>query len=258
MVKRMIIENKNIDEGKAFDWGRTAVSYAKYRDIYPQKLYDELYALGVGKKGTNWLDMGTGSGVLPRALADYGANITATDISEEQIREARQLSENIKNINYRVCSAEKLDYPDNSFDVITACQCFFYFNPEVIVPKIKRMLRENGIFIKIWMTYLKGDEIADQSYALVKKVNPQYSGGGAAMKDLKIHYFNNPVENVFSEKIHFTKESWHGRMMASRGVMASMSEEQMKKYEHEHLEMLSKYPEEFTVNHVIFLTYYYM
>lgn len=32
-----MIQNENIDHGKAFDWGRTSSDYAKYRDIYPQE-----------------------------------------------------------------------------------------------------------------------------------------------------------------------------------------------------------------------------
>ena len=31
----MDITDKRIDEGKAFDWGKTSEFYAKYRDIYP-------------------------------------------------------------------------------------------------------------------------------------------------------------------------------------------------------------------------------
>ena len=27
----------NIDGGKPFDWGRTSLDYARYRDIYPQE-----------------------------------------------------------------------------------------------------------------------------------------------------------------------------------------------------------------------------
>lgn len=35
----MEIINKNIDHGKAFDWGKTSEDYAKYRDIYPKEFY---------------------------------------------------------------------------------------------------------------------------------------------------------------------------------------------------------------------------
>lgn len=38
----MNITNKNIDSGKAFDWGRTSADYAKFRNIYPQEFYDRI------------------------------------------------------------------------------------------------------------------------------------------------------------------------------------------------------------------------
>lgn len=34
--------------------------------------------------------MGTGTGVIPRGMAQYGANIIATDISHNQINEAKE------------------------------------------------------------------------------------------------------------------------------------------------------------------------
>lgn len=30
-----MLKCKNIDNGKAFDWGLTSSAYARYRDIYP-------------------------------------------------------------------------------------------------------------------------------------------------------------------------------------------------------------------------------
>ena len=37
-----MIKNKNIDNGREFDWGRTSEDYAKYRDIYPEEFYRRL------------------------------------------------------------------------------------------------------------------------------------------------------------------------------------------------------------------------
>ena len=162
------MKNNAIDNGQNFDFGKTSSEYAKYRDIYPKELYDRLFALGVGRPGTNWLDLGTGTGVIPRGLAEHGANIIATDISSEQIEQAKCLSKNFSNISYTALPAEEIDYPENSFAVITACQCFWYFDPHMIVPKIKRMLKPGGLFLKVYMSYLKDDPIASQSHALVK------------------------------------------------------------------------------------------
>ena len=64
----MDITNEKIDNGKAFDWGRVSTEYAKYRDIYPNEFYDKIISLGLCTKGQKVLDVGTGTGVLPRHI----------------------------------------------------------------------------------------------------------------------------------------------------------------------------------------------
>ena len=69
----MNIQHKDIDNGKAFDWGRTSEDYAKYRDIYPPIFYDKIVERGYCIEGQEVLDLGTGTGVLPRNMYHYGA-----------------------------------------------------------------------------------------------------------------------------------------------------------------------------------------
>lgn len=250
------MKNIMIDNNKSFDFGKTSEFYAKYRDIYPKELYDKLYDLGVGKSGTKWLDLGTGTGVVPRAMAHYGADITALDIAENQINEAKKLSHNIPNIKYIVSSAECAHFENNTFDTITACQCFWYFNPKLIVPEIKRIIKNKGIFVKVYMGWVKGDKIADLSQALVKKINPSWTSGAPSVADLKTHYFNNPIKDTFEADIQFTRESWHGRMLSCRGVLGSMNEESLQMFEKEHKKLMQNLPNEFTVKHKVFITAY--
>ncbi|MCM1307843.1 MAG: class I SAM-dependent methyltransferase [Butyrivibrio sp.] len=253
------MEKITIDNGQSFDFGKASKAYGKYRDIYPDELFARLHEIGIGIEGSIWLDLGTGTGVLPRNMAKYGADIIAADISARQIDEAKALSEGLNNIKYEVQSAETLNYAENTFDAITACQCFWYFDPNVIVPKIKSMLKPGGIFLKVYMSYIKEEPIAYDSNNIVKKINNCWAGSSPAVKDLKIHYFDNPHTDTFAADLPFTRETWHGRMMSSRGVMASMNEEQISRFDKEHTAMLEeKYPEEFTVKHKIFLTWYYV
>ena len=248
-----------IDEGKQFDFGKTSKAYALYRDIYPDKLFEILYKIGVGKKDSSWLDLGTGTGVIPRGMAKYGANIIATDISKEQIQEALELSKGIDNIEYKIIAAEKIDYPENSFDVITACQCFWYFNSDIMIPRIKSLLKPGGIFLKLYMSYMKEEPLTQDSNSLIKKINGNWNGASASIKDLTTHYFEDPYMDTIIVDLPFSRETWHGRMLASRGVMASMNEEQLAQFDYEHKKMLAdKYPEKFSVKHKIFLTWYYM
>lgn len=247
------------DEEKDFDFGKTSKLYGQYRDIYPEELYKRLHEIGIGAKGSKWLDLGTGTGVVPRGMAKYGADIIATDISDNQIEEAINLSKKYSNITYEVKSAENVEYAENTFDAITACQCFWYFEPEVIVPKIKSMLKPGGIFLKVYMSYMKEEQITRDSNSLVKRINGSWSGASASIKDLTTHYFDEPHMETLVVELPFTRETWHGRMMASRGVVASMDEKMIEQFDREHREMLEqKYPESFTIKHKIFLTWYYL
>lgn len=247
--------NKKIDEGKKFDFGKTSSDYAKYRDIYPQEFYDKIIQRNLCIQGQSVLDMGTGTGVLPRNMIRYGAKWTGTDISDHQIKEAKNLSQGM-NIDYYAFSAEQLDFPDESFDVITACQCFWYFDHEVIMPKLFRMLKPEGRILVLYMAWLPyEDRIAGASEELVLKYSPQWTGAGEIIHPIDIPEcyktaFTLEYHEEFPLMVPFTRESWNGRMKSCRGVGASLSEEELMRWEQEHRELLCHIaPEEFNILH---------
>lgn len=241
----MLIKNENIDSGKAFDWGRTSGDYAKYRDIYPQEFYDKIVQRGLCIAGHKVLDIGTGTGVLPRNMYKYGAEWTGTDISENQIEQAEKLSSGM-NISYYAVPTEKLDFPDNSFDVITACQCFWYFDHEKVMKNFYRMLKPEGRILVLYMAWLPyEDRIAGESERLILKYNPHWSGAGETVHPIFIpECYSESFELVYHEeyplKIHFNRESWHGRLKACRGIGASLSETEISAWEYEHKKLLSE------------------
>lgn len=249
-----MITNKNIDGGKGFDWGLASADYAKYRDIYPEEFYKRIVDLGYCKDGQRVLDLGTGTGVLPRNMYKYGANFVGTDISENQIKYAKELSEGL-DIEYIVSPAEQLAFPENSFDVVTACQCFMYFDKKVIIPKIHRLLKDNGHFLILFMAWLPFEsEIAKTSEDLVLKYNPEWSGRGMTRYKPEEPEWAKPLFSVdhaeaFNLELEFTRESWNGRMKACRGIDASLSLKEIAEFEKEHLEYLKTVPETFTIPH---------
>ena len=193
----MEITDNRIDAGKAFDWGRTSEEYAKYRDIYPQVFYQKIVDRGLCVEGQNVLDIGTGTGVLPRNMYRYGARWTGTDISPEQIEQAQTLSaEAGMIIDYKAVSTEEIDFPAGSFDVITACQCFWYFDHERVMPKLAELLKPNGKLLILYMAWLPyEDRIAGASEELVLKYSPKWSGAGETrhpiwIPDVAYEYFD--------------------------------------------------------------------
>lgn len=251
----MDIMDKRIDGGKAFDWGRASADYAAFRDIYPQEFYDKILNHELCTSGQKVLDIGTGTGVLPRNMYRYGAQWTGTDISKNQIRQAELLSKGMA-IDYYTLPAEDINFADESFHVITACQCFWYFKHEQIMPKLFRMLKPNGRILILYMAWLPfEDEIAGASEQLVLKYSPAWSGAGETVHPILIpDCYKESFELVYHEeyplKVHFTRETWNGRMKACRGVGASLTAEEILSWEQEHMKLLSKIaPAEFDILH---------
>ena len=83
----------------------------------------------------------------------YGGEWVGTDISKEQVGQARLLSKGM-NIKYFTVATENINFPDESFDVITACQCFWYFDHQKIMPELYRMLKPNGRLLILYMAWL--------------------------------------------------------------------------------------------------------
>ena len=255
----MIIK-KDIDGGNAFDFGRASSDYAKYRDIYPDAFYEKIVKLGLCVKGQKVLDLGTGTGVLPRNMYKYGADFIGADISENQIEQARLLSKEAKmDIDYIVASAENFDFPENSFDVITACQCFQYFDKAVALPRIHKALKKNGHFCILFMAWLPDEsEIARTVEDLILKYNPKWTGGRTkrytpqGTPPWAEELFTTENSIGFDVNVSFTRESWFGRMKSCRGIGASsLSAEEIAAFDKEHMEYLQSVPETFDILHFV-------
>ena len=251
-----IIDNR-IDSGKAFDWGRTSREYARYRDIYPDEFYKKIVDRGLCIKGQKVLDLGTGTGVLPRNMYRYGAEWTGTDISPEQIEQAKILADAAgMRIAFSAVPTEELDFPAGSFDVITACQCFWYFDHEKVMPELAKLLKKGGKLLILYMAWLPfEDKIAGASEELVLKYSPGWSGAGETrhpiwIPDIAYDYFEMEDHEEYDLMVPFTKESWHGRMKACRGVGASLSEEELVRWDADHKELLERTaPAQFDILH---------
>jgi SAM-dependent methyltransferase len=248
-----------IDEGRPFDWGKTSADYSVYRPGPPESFYRKLLALDVGLEGQRILDLGTGTGVLARQFAQQGAVVAGIDISGEQIEAAKSLAEAERvDVDFRVAPAEEPPFADRSFDVVTASQCWLYFDKARAIPQVKRLLDEDGLLVVASFSWLpRLDSVAAASEKLVLKYNPQWSAADYvgdhqplprwAEGSLKVKAFF-----YYDEPIHFTRDTWRGRIRASRGVGAALSAGEVERFDEEHGRLLKDIAgERFTVLHRI-------
>src|SRR5687767_5347590 len=74
-----------------------------------------------GAPGRTWLDVGCGTGELAFMAAATGATVTGADLSPALVETARrQAAERGVDVTFEVGDAEALQYPDDSFDIVTS------------------------------------------------------------------------------------------------------------------------------------------
>ena len=87
------------------------------------------------------------------------------------------------------------------------------------------------------------------------KYSPQWSGASETIPPIDIpqcygEFFDLIHHEEYPLFVHFTRESWNGRMKACRGVGASLTPNELNEWEAEHKKLLAETaPEEFDVLH---------
>jgi SAM-dependent methyltransferase len=212
------------------DFGRTAEDYAAHRAGFPKELFDRLAAMGIGRSGQRLLDLGTGTGTLARGFAHRGALVVGVDPAESLLAEARRLTrgEGVQ-VDYRVGRAEDIDAPDGAFDVVTAGQCWHWFDGSSAAAECERVLVPGGALVICHFDWLPvpGNVVA-ATEALILEHNPEWPlSGGLGMYplwtlDVAGAGFTDLETFSFDVNVVYRHDSWRGRIRASAGVAASL------------------------------------
>lgn len=191
------------------NFSKQADIYAKYRPAYPQELFDFILK-HIVKKQNAW-DCATGNGQSAEVLAKHFEKVFATDISKKQIDNAKQAA----NIYYSVQAAEKTDFANDTFDLITISQALHWFATKEFYSEVKRVSKA-GSFIAAWSYSLlhvsaEIDRMIDFYYK--ETVGPYWD---AERKYVDEEYktilfpFNDIAAPVFSMEYHWTIEELEG------------------------------------------------
>ncbi|MBI5001747.1 class I SAM-dependent methyltransferase [Candidatus Woesearchaeota archaeon] len=124
------------------NFGAVAQIYDDARPHYSDSLIDYVASFCQGK---SVLDMGCGTGIATRQLAERAVHVVGCDGDPRMIAVARSYEQPA--INYVVGLADNLLFADHEFDVVTAFSAFHWFTDRASIDGIKRVLKKDGLFI---------------------------------------------------------------------------------------------------------------
>ena len=151
-------EIMKLDGTRQLDFDREMVeqAYDRWAPVY-DLVFGGVFSKGrraaiaaTNKIGGRVLEVGVGTGISLPLYAPH-VRIFGTDISEAMLRKAKQRVAELPLGNVEglaVMDAEKLEFPDNSFDVVMAQYVVTAVpNPEVALDEFARVLRPGGELI---------------------------------------------------------------------------------------------------------------
>lgn len=141
-------------EPSAMNWGVTPAAVPRvYQEYLVPGMFEALTTRVVSRleisPGTRVLDVACGTGVLSRALARAGAEVTGLDLTAPMLAIAREYSPEIEFVE---ASADAIPFGDDSFDAATCQQGLQFFpNRQLALTQIRRVVKPGGtVVIACW------------------------------------------------------------------------------------------------------------
>ena len=125
-------------------FGDRAIDYASFRPGYPDRAIDELLA-GLGSPAALAVaDVGAGTGISARAIAERGARVIAIEPNAAM----REAAHPHARVSWQDGTGEVTHLEDASVDVVCACQAFHWFATAKAIEEFRRISRRRAALLQ--------------------------------------------------------------------------------------------------------------
>lgn len=147
-----------------------ATDYVKYRPSYPAAAIEAILA-GLGEPSQlTAADIGAGTGISSRLLAERGVRVLAIEPNAEM----RQAAAPHILVEFRDGTSEATNLPDQSLDLVVCFQSFHWFNPVLTLPEFRRILKPSGRLAVVWNLRDRADALTQGYTQIVKSASKSY------------------------------------------------------------------------------------
>jgi len=203
---------------RAASFGAAAAAYALHRPDYAvEAIRWALEPVASAGRPLDALDLGAGTGKLTAQLASLSAgagqvHVVAVEPDPEMLAELRHRLPGVTALEGR---AESIPLPDASVDAVFAGQAAHWFDLDLALPEIARVLRPGGVLAGLWnaddasVSWVAGLHEASGRRTIVPILGPENQDRAttAWMTEVGKQFFTQPAERAFSHKHIRTADS---------------------------------------------------
>ncbi|WHT19844.1 class I SAM-dependent methyltransferase [Crossiella sp. CA-258035] len=132
---------------RARSFGAAAASYADHRPDYPEAAVTFALAPVARRRPLRVLDLAAGTGKLTEVLLRAGLDVIAVE-PDAAMRE--ELIRRLRGVVALPGSAEAIPLPDNRVDAVLVGQALHWFDLDLALPEIARVLTPGGVLAALW------------------------------------------------------------------------------------------------------------
>ena len=151
------------ERSRLFD--EQAEAYDRFRPTYPDAAIDEL--LGPAPAGLEVLDVGCGTGIASRQIAERGAKVLGVELGSRMAEIARG-----HGVEVEIAPFEGWDAAGRMFDRVTSAQAWHWLDLPIATAKAASVLRPGGTLGLIWNAGCQPADLADALEGVYASVVP--------------------------------------------------------------------------------------
>jgi SAM-dependent methyltransferase len=201
-----------------------ASGYARFRPSYPAPLVDWVCAEAGLRPGDRVADVGCGTGILTRLLAERGLDVLGIDPNEDMLAEARAAGGPAE---YRRGEAATTGLEDASVALVTVAQAFHWFDADAALAEFRRILTPVGSVAAIWNLRAESPFMAGYD-AVLRGFSHDYGvleSWEKSLERLRAHpLVVDARDREFPHAQRFDFEGLHGRSWSSSYVFRGVED----------------------------------
>lgn len=204
-----------------------AGAYAHGRPGYPSAVV-ELLTRVTRRENPRMADIGSGTGILSRAMLERGWTVYGVEPNDDMRREAEKALNGFSRFHSVAGTAEHTRLSGASVDLVAAAQAFHWFDAAAFKRECRRILAGDGRIALIWNSRVEDSPIVREEGSIHRLYCPRFygfSGGLAELADSIGAFFGHRFRVFrFPNDLSYTREQYLRRMMSASYSLMESSE----------------------------------